>query len=88
MMGYIIYRGYYYPESRPKAWMSVLTINVGCFLGLYGLHGLWLWVRTWGGGPDAIVADETKGNEEKEGVSMQDEKQRTRTFSYYGALAE
>lgn len=88
MMGYIIYRCYYYPESRLKAWLSVLTINVGCFLGFYGLHGLWVWIRTWKGGPDAIVTNETKGNEGKENLSTREEKQRARAFSYYGGLTE
>jgi H+/Cl- antiporter ClcA len=93
MMGYIIYQGHYYPETRPKAWsqgywLSVFTINVGCLLGFTGLHGLRLWVRTWEGGPDAVVAEKANNIEEKEDTPMQVEKHRARAFSYYGALTE
>lgn len=78
MMGYIIYRGYYHPETRPEAWsqgywLSVVTINVGFLLGFAGLHGFWLWIQTWEGGPEAAATDagETVGDVKQGDVSAQ-----------------
>lgn len=95
MMGYIIYRGHYHPETRPEAWsqeywLSIVTINVGFLLGFAGLYGLWLWIQTWEGEPEdlAIDAGEADGDTKQVNMSTQSEKQRARTFSYYGALTE